>query len=109
VPTSGTSAYLGRNLSEIGQPAGTLLLVEHPEAYNRAGLPGNVFISDPDEQTDQDCPVGKAEPVHFSAWNYLFADGHVKWLKPEATINGPGKTAGSLSNPKGMWTVDPND
>ena len=109
VPATGISAYTGRNLAEVNQPAQTLLLVEHIHAYNRAGLPGDVFIRDPDEQGDQDCPVSKIEPIHFAAWNYLFADGHVKWLKPESTINGPGKTAGTITNPKGMWTVNPDD
>jgi prepilin-type processing-associated H-X9-DG protein len=55
--------------------------------------------------------------VHMGGWNYLFADGHVKWLRPERTITTAGVTyptsttgcAGTLLNPCGMWTVDKND
>jgi prepilin-type processing-associated H-X9-DG protein len=44
--------------------------------------------------------------AHFDGWNYLFADGHVKWLTPIKTI-GPGRTM--EWNSGGMWTVQEGD
>jgi prepilin-type processing-associated H-X9-DG protein len=29
---------------------------------------------------------GDPKPLHFDGYNYLFADGHVKWLRPERTV-----------------------
>ncbi len=42
---------------------------------------GNGCMTDPSA-------VGK--PAHLEGYNYLFTDGHVKWLKPEATVSTPG-------------------
>jgi prepilin-type processing-associated H-X9-DG protein len=65
-------------------------------------------------------PDGKIG-LHFDGWNYLFIDGHVKWLRPDATIKNAGVTypfnpgtgastcAGTMSNPCGMWTMAAND
>jgi len=38
------------------------------------------------------------DPVHNGGYNYLFYDGHVKWLRPMATMR-----------PHELWTRDPND
>ena len=57
---------------------------------------------------------------HFDGYNYLFVDGHVKFLRPIATVRTPGVTypitnangyacAGTVTNPCGMWTVADND
>jgi prepilin-type processing-associated H-X9-DG protein len=43
-------------------------------------------------------------PVHAGGYNYVYADSHVKFKRPEATI---GK--GTLVNPLGDWTLDAND
>ena len=43
-------------------------------------------------------------PIHLEGWNYLFVDGHVKWLRPEKTVG-----TGSVTDPKGFWTVTEND
>jgi prepilin-type processing-associated H-X9-DG protein len=52
-------------------------------------------------------------PIHLEGWNYAFADGHVKWLKPISTIGKQGGTyctsAPALAQPCGMWTEDPSD
>jgi prepilin-type N-terminal cleavage/methylation domain-containing protein/prepilin-type processing-associated H-X9-DG protein len=99
----------GRVLSEISAPAETLLLVENLHANNRFGSLAQPTVQSPAGQSSQPCSVPAITPTHFDGWNYLFADGHVKWLKPAATINGQGKTGGTLTAPRGMWTIDPND
>ncbi|HEY3328711.1 MAG TPA: DUF1559 domain-containing protein [Capsulimonadaceae bacterium] len=59
----------------------------------------------PSTNTVQTIPIAR----HSGGWDYLFCDGHVKWLQPQQTINGAGLTAGTLYNPKGMWTTAAND
>jgi prepilin-type N-terminal cleavage/methylation domain-containing protein/prepilin-type processing-associated H-X9-DG protein len=47
------------------------------------------------------------EPRHLEGWNYLYGDGHVKWLRPlSAQAIGP---AGSPDFPAGAWTITEND
>jgi prepilin-type processing-associated H-X9-DG protein len=65
----------------------------------------------------QACAQARTEGYHSGGWHYVFADGHVKWLRPDQTIgkgvNGNGKDAGGGActgrNPCGPWTMDPND
>lgn len=58
----------------------------------------------------------------MDGWNYLFCDGHVKWLKPKVTISTPGvdystskvlangsNCNGTIQFPCGMWTIDDGD
>ena len=42
--------------------------------------------------------------IHFDGWNYLFFDGHVKWLRPEATYRTPGVNY-SLPNSAGYYAT----
>ena len=112
----------GRSLAEFPDSAGTLQLVEDHSPKNilgenrtytlRAsanGGGGNEGLS-PDcsaynSPTDEfsGCAQVKA-PAHFDGWNYLFMDGHVKWLLPARTVG-----TGSISTPRGMWTITEND
>ncbi len=48
---------------------------------------------------------------HMSTGNYLFVDGHVKWLRPMATLMGPrGNLPSSLDQAsQGMWTLREDD
>lgn len=109
IVTGSTWYWPGRAISEIITPATTLMLVEYPKATTTtaptaANLVGTLrLVASPNAQQVQ------LSPTHFDGWNYLFCDGHVKWLRPEATINGPGKTLGTPSAPKGMWTLAEND
>ena len=55
-------------------------------------------------------PLGKfwdapSTPYEESRANYVFYDGHVEFLKLKDTLG----TNGTATNPKGMWTHDPND
>lgn len=112
-PTCYTTAYFeGRAIAEIPAPSDTLMLVEAASSQNVFANNTGSYVSSPDAQTVQrNCPgqPARVKPIHQEGWDYLFADGHVKWMKPEMTINGPGKTAGTMTAPKGMWTRDPND
>ena len=112
-PTCTSFYYDGRHLPEIPSPSGTLLLVEYSSAKNWFGSDFGALVNGPSSQGSQyinaSCDAPEIAPVHLEGWNYLFADGHVKWLNPEATINGPGKTGGTLAIPRGMWTVADDD
>lgn len=112
-PTCYTTAYFeGRALADVPAPSDTILLAESTVNQNVFANNSGSYVSSPDAQSVQRVCAGQPArvlPVHQQGWDYLFADGHVKWLKPEMTINGNGKTAGTLTVPKGMWTRDPND
>lgn len=88
----------GRHMAEITVPATTFMLVEYPAANNCFGRSTGVTVASPDAQDSG------LQAVHFDGWNYLFADGHVKWLLPASTI---GK--GTWTTPAGYWTVAEND
>jgi prepilin-type N-terminal cleavage/methylation domain-containing protein/prepilin-type processing-associated H-X9-DG protein len=112
-PTCFTTAlYVGRPLSAIPVVADTLLLVEHPSNNNVFANNNRAVVGSPDAQaTMQTTPAGSAcatltpvKPIHFDGWNYLFVDGHVKWLKPEATIG-----TGTMTAPRGKWTLNETD
>lgn len=89
----------GRVMSEIPSPATVLMIVEHPHTNNRLDGFNETVVASPNVQAND-----VKEPIHFEGWNYLFADGHVKWLTPEKTTGGVG-----LATPKGMWTVVDGD
>jgi len=120
----------GRNISTMPVPSDTLLLAESPNIYNRAAVDGNAGVTSPNAQmtqignaatplpgggtvtTNSSCGgfnYGVTEPTHFSGWNYAFADGHVKWLLPQNTINENGDVTGTMNAPRGMWTITAND
>jgi prepilin-type N-terminal cleavage/methylation domain-containing protein/prepilin-type processing-associated H-X9-DG protein len=111
-------------------PAGTILLAEQPEGGNIAGnacpsfcagpegpasssavtLPeGTVAVSN-DQNPYQIVTGGTAAygsmayGLHGHEFNYLFHDGHVQSLRVEQTIG-----TGTLTNPKGMWTLAQGD
>ena len=47
------------------------------------------------------------KPPHNGGFNYTFADGHVKWMRPEATV---GKTSINDRWPNGgFWSLNEND
>jgi prepilin-type N-terminal cleavage/methylation domain-containing protein len=112
-PTCYTTAYFeGRALADVPDVSGTILLAESHTNQNIFANNSGSYVSNPPSQgTNRSCPGQPAtvNPPHQQGWDYLFTDGHVKWLKPEMTINGNGKTTGTMTNPGGMWTRNPND
>lgn len=119
----------GRRLSEFAQVAGTLMLVEAPLDVNKFGENPAYGVFCPSRRTgytqNQDgfggtgtqstSAMGKVAS-HFDGWNYLFIDGHVKWLKPESTIGTKAKVnangyfcTATLDRPCGMWTISDDD
>lgn len=103
--TSAQGISIGRLLSELASPSDTLMIVENPEPTNYTGEEQDSFIASAAEQElDGATTINR---LHFDGWNYLFADGHVKWLMPEATIGAA--SGGTMSNPNGMWTIAAGD
>ena len=126
--------YPGRKLAEFPAPTQTIMVAEAPLASNVIGTYGGAVINGPSGDAgaydrNQDgfggaagtgvAPDGKTA-IHFDGWNYLFFDGHVKWLRPEATYRTPGvnyalpNSAGyyatpSAARPGGMWTIQAED
>ncbi len=109
---SSTYAYLaGMRLAALADTSGTIYLAENVSDFNSYGSNGAAVVNAPDDQGVGQAACGnpRINPIHFDGWDYLFCDGHVKWLRPEATFNGPGKTGGTMTNAKGMWTPTEND
>jgi prepilin-type N-terminal cleavage/methylation domain-containing protein/prepilin-type processing-associated H-X9-DG protein len=94
---------VGRVISEVVAPVKTLLLGECHVTGNYFGNNSGAVIDRPYAQI-----AAPGLPAHFEGWNYLFADGHVKWMQPEKTI-GPNGSISATGNPRGMWTVNEND
>jgi prepilin-type N-terminal cleavage/methylation domain-containing protein/prepilin-type processing-associated H-X9-DG protein len=103
------ATYIGRHTADITDPTTTLLLVELPANNNVFGNLSGAICYNPSAQMQMSTsnpPVPNlTTPNHLDGWNYLFCDGHAKWLKPEATVG----AAGTVTNPQGMWTVSGTD
>ena len=104
------SANYGRSMSEFPQPANTLMVVERPSPDNLFGTTfdphcvGPISNGSGQPQRQDSYQIGKQN--HFDGWNYLFVDGHVKWLRPEQTIRGANGQPSQPANPYvGMWTI----
>jgi prepilin-type N-terminal cleavage/methylation domain-containing protein/prepilin-type processing-associated H-X9-DG protein len=112
----------GYKASVVKDPAGTLLLVEQTSGQQAAGniwtcicngpqssnselyqMDQKALPQNPDSSMseDQGALLYKAQQNRF---NYLFHDGHVEALRMEQTIG-----SGTLTAPKGMWTVTVGD
>ena len=127
---AGNKYYPGKMLARFPKPSEIFMVVEAPLNQNIIGGYNSDGIfspsTNPSVQVNQDgygdtgsktsnYALGK-KGSHFDGWNYLFFDGHVKWLKPEATI---GKNnyynasefycPGTLARPCGYWTLTEND
>jgi len=132
-PSGGAPYNRTHTLADIPAPANSLMIVEHPKIQGATNWPQNIETLGPwDQQCFDDGNSGndgspaqcqwwtsavpdaqlpKNKPLHSGGWNYVFADGHAKWQRPEATINtGTKKWAGSIYdmwNTNGEWTLDP--
>ncbi len=123
VPGTGLPDWEARSYktSVVNDPAGTILLAEQA---NGQGAAGNIWpcISNGPRgtgslhQTDPSAPVQDPNgpggvnqglalyKAHGQRFNYLFHDGHVEILKMESTIG-----TGTLTDPRGKWTVTNGD
>jgi len=104
------TAEYGRSMAEFPNPAGTLMVVECPSPDNTFGEQydphclGPISNGSGQPQRQDSRQLGKQN--HFDGWNYLFVDGHVKWLRPDQTIKGKDGVASEPANPYvGMWTI----
>jgi prepilin-type processing-associated H-X9-DG protein len=82
------------------------MVTECPNAYNLFGHADGAEVRSPKTPDwaspwwqGQQNASGNPQPLHMEGWNYLFADGHVKWLRPERTVGN-----GDFDNARGMWT-----
>jgi prepilin-type N-terminal cleavage/methylation domain-containing protein/prepilin-type processing-associated H-X9-DG protein len=113
----------GFQQSAVRDPAGTILLAENTHGQQCAGniwtcivngpqatspndlyqIDNNVTQQDPNVQNsvNQGALLYKAQKGRF---NYVFNDGHVETLKMEQTVG-----SGTLTNPRGMWSMMPGD
>ena len=106
----------GYKSSVVRDNSGSILLVEEPNEQNFCGQiwpcislgpvnSGNSLYQTDSSVTGSTIPTSgsfgfNAYGLHNKRFNYLFHDGHAEALKMEQTI---GK--GTLTAPKGMWTV----
>lgn len=108
IPFGGTEA----SLPMVENPAGTLLLGECHSGWNITNFWYNVWIVSPFTQehmiwdTTLDYPI-----VHSGGSNYLFADGHARWLRPAQTIGHcpDDEPPATIDHPCGMWTLRADD
>jgi prepilin-type N-terminal cleavage/methylation domain-containing protein/prepilin-type processing-associated H-X9-DG protein len=103
----------GYKVSVVKDPAGTILLVEQPNIQNVVGNVWPAFCNGPygsgdlyqlDPALDAKNFGNNQYGLHGKRFNYLFHDNHVQALKIEQTVG-----RGTLSNPKGGWTVAVGD
>jgi prepilin-type N-terminal cleavage/methylation domain-containing protein/prepilin-type processing-associated H-X9-DG protein len=99
----------GYKTTVVKDPAGTILMVEEPNIQNVVGNiwpcvclgpqgTGDLYQLDPSPDAKN---FGNDQyGIHSKRFNYLFHDNHVQALKIEQTVG-----TGTLSNPRGMWTV----
>ena len=113
----------GYKTSVVADPAGSILLAENTHGQQAAGNIWTCICIGPqsaspnplyqtDSNTAQQSPgsstaVNQGQMLykaHKNRFNYVFCDGHVEALKMEQTIG-----TGTLTVPKGMWTVIAGD
>lgn len=110
----------GYKSTVVRDNAGTLLLVEEPSEQNLVGQIwpcislGPVYAGSALYQTDStvggsSIPTSgnfgtSAYGLHNQRFNYLFHDNHVEPLKMSQTVG-----TGTLTAPKGMWTIAVGD
>lgn len=103
----------GYKNSVVGDPAGTLLLVEQPNGRNICGNDWPSFSAGPGlnfpSGLNPECVQISVSTLNYGAYayglhskrfNYLFHDGHTEILQTQDTVG-----TGTTNAPKGMWTV----
>lgn len=88
-------------LAIIAQSSATILILERPNTNNVLGNnSGSVLHPLPTDLSNEMTTI----QAHRSRANWLMVDGHVELLPISAVIGN-----GTLSYPKGMWTIDSTD
>ncbi|MBC7804771.1 MAG: DUF1559 domain-containing protein [Akkermansiaceae bacterium] len=113
-----TSITPGRPLADLSAPASVAIVAEAHRSDNEIGAIDGYRVGSPSAQVN----LASTKIAHSGGWNYLFADGHAKWFKPEQTIKTQGLTypAGyrnknrylclaDSTRPCGIWTISDND
>ncbi len=86
----------GQSLATFVAPSTTIMVIEYAAGNDQSGLMQIALPAGTSESGD------KLFAGHLSTSNYLFGDGHVKSLRPFATVD---PTAGG-SAAVNMWTID---
>jgi prepilin-type N-terminal cleavage/methylation domain-containing protein/prepilin-type processing-associated H-X9-DG protein len=128
--TTPNFAAMGYKTSVVLDPAGALMLCENTHGQQQAGNqwtcaciapepPGGGSGNNNDDPYQMRLPIVPQNPNSFSAsqnqgglvyklhnsrFNYLFHDGHVSALKVEDTVG-----VGTVTAPRGMWTIARGD
>ena len=91
------------------KPDEIIYSAEKIDEQNILGAVTGGSISDPNSHfTGQ--ASGQGASIHNGNANYLFVDGHTEGLLPAATVSRMTLTpAASMTNPHGVWTVNPRD
>ncbi len=114
---------IGYKSTVVKDPAGTILLCENTSGQQCAGNIWTCICNGPQAPTGQNelyqvDTSGPQDPnvqtsvnqgalvykAHKNRFNYVFNDAHVETLKMEDTIG-----TGTLTAPKGMWTISQGD
>ena len=103
IDTSGAGVSLGRSIAEFPSTANVIAVAERAHREAVLGNNAQVTVYDVNSQFNNGF-VTNQPAMHFDGFNYLFADGHVKFLRPSQTIG-----TGTLGNPNGLWTIAEND
>ncbi len=102
-PTVARPAVLKNNA--VLDPHGTLALVERPNALNYGGNDHWAVTRRTGEQRNGFSSTSEAKRYHSGRFVYVFCDGRVEALAPEATW---GRTGSDLAW-AGAWTLRPDD
>lgn len=119
-------------LAEVNLPTGSGIAKQTYQFGDRSaadifatsGYPGNGWCSNMGGCAQDSGNPGV--PFHNGGWNYLYCDGHVRWLRPDQTLRNPNETyptqvlvpswsysnpgkydscAGVPTQPCGPWTI----
>jgi prepilin-type N-terminal cleavage/methylation domain-containing protein/prepilin-type processing-associated H-X9-DG protein len=121
--TGGDFEALGFQQTAVRDPAGTILLCENTHGQQCAGniwtcicngpqslsqndlyqVDNNVALQDPNIQNSVN-EGNLLYKAHKSRFNYVFNDGHVETLRMEQTVG-----SGTMTAPRGMWSMMPGD
>jgi prepilin-type N-terminal cleavage/methylation domain-containing protein len=86
-------------ISNVPSPSETLMLIERPNPSNWQGNSNDTVTDSPTQ-----AGTNALASFHKDRFTWLFVDSHVQSLKSKDTVG-----TGTLDDPKGMWTLDPND